>query len=56
MFFSVHEGYDFVNAAIGVGGPAYVLKSHVSTDLIKGVKVILAYKLLVSESLLYAQD
>lgn len=56
IFLSVHEDYDFVNAALGAGGLAYVIKSHLSTDLITAVKAVLADKLFVSASLLYAQE
>ena len=56
IFLSVHEDYDFVNAAIGTGALAYVVKSHLSTDLLTAVKAVLADKLFVSGSLLYARE
>ena len=56
IFLSVHEDYDFVNAAIGTGALAYVVKSHLSTDLITAVKAVLANKFFVSSSLLYVPE
>ena len=56
IFLSVHEDYDFVNAAIGTGALAYVVKSHLSTDLLTAVKAVLANKFFVSSSLLYVPE
>ena len=53
VFLTVHEDYDFVNAAIGAGALAYVVKSRLSTDLIPAVKAVLADKFFVSATLLY---
>ena len=54
VFLSVHEDVDFVNAAIGAGGSAYVVKSRISTDLILAIDAVLTHKLFVSPTLLYA--
>lgn len=56
VFLSVHEDYAFVNAAIGTGALAYVVKSHLSTDLTTAVKAVLADKFFVSSSLLYVRE
>jgi DNA-binding NarL/FixJ family response regulator len=53
VFLTVHEDYDFVNAAIGAGALGYVVKSHLSTDLISAIKAVLADKFFVSACLLY---
>ena len=53
VFLTVHEDYDYVSAAIGVGAMAYVVKSHMSTDLNVSIKAALADKFFVSSSLLY---
>jgi DNA-binding NarL/FixJ family response regulator len=56
VFLSVHEDYDFVHAAMGAGGLAYVVKSHLSSDLITAMKAVSADKLFVSKSLLYEHE
>lgn len=56
VFLTVHEDYDFVNAAIGSGALAYVLKSRLSVDLVSGVEAAMAEKLFVSSSLMYHQN
>lgn len=53
VFLTIHEDYDFVNAAIGAGALAYVVKSRLSTDLISAVKAVLADKFFVSATLSY---
>ena len=53
VFLTVHEDNDFVNAAIGAGALAYVVKSRLSTDLVPAIKAVLAGKLFVSPSLMY---
>lgn len=53
VFLTVHEDSDFMNAAIGAGGSAYVVKSRVSTDLISAIEAALCGKLFVSPSMLY---
>jgi DNA-binding NarL/FixJ family response regulator len=56
VFLTVHEDRDFVEASIGAGGSAYVVKSRLSTDLISAIKAALSDKLFVSPSLMYQQD
>ena len=52
IFLTVHEDSDFVNAAMGAGGSAYVLKSRLSMDLIPAVNAVLSNRLFVSPTLL----
>lgn len=56
VFLTVHEDYDYVNAAIGVGAMAYVVKSHMSTDLNVAIKAARADRFFVSSSLLYERS
>jgi DNA-binding NarL/FixJ family response regulator len=51
IFLTVHEDRDYVNAAIGAGGSAYVVKSRISSDLLTAIDAALADKLFVSASL-----
>lgn len=53
IFLTVHEDSDFVNAAIGAGGSAYVVKSRLSMDLIPAVHAVLSNRLFISPTLLY---
>jgi len=48
IFLTVHEDPDFINAAMGAGGSAYVMKSRVSSDLIPALNAVLSGKLFVS--------
>ena len=52
VFLTVHEDSDFMNAAMGAGGSAYVVKSRLGTDLIAAIEAVLAGKIFVSPSLL----
>ena len=52
VFLTVHEDSDFLNAAMGAGGSAYVVKSRVSTDLMSAIDAALSGKLFVSSSML----
>jgi DNA-binding NarL/FixJ family response regulator len=56
VFLSVHEDYDYVNAALGAGALAYVVKSRLSADLVSGVEAAMAEKLFVSSNLMYQQN
>lgn len=56
VFLTVHEDSDFLNAAMGAGGSAYVVKSRLSTDLISAIKAVLSGKHFVSPSLLYQRQ
>jgi len=51
IFLTVHEDRDYVNAAIGAGGSAYVVKSRLSSDLLTAIDAAMADKLFVSASL-----
>lgn len=55
VFLTVHEDFDFMNAAMGAGGSAYVVKSRLSADLISAIIAVLSGKLFVSGNLLSAQ-
>jgi DNA-binding NarL/FixJ family response regulator len=52
VFLTVHEDADFMNAAIGAGGSAYVVKPRLSLDLLTAINAVLSNKLFVSASLL----
>lgn len=54
IFVTVHEDSDYVNAAMGAGASAYVVKSRLSMDLLCAINAVLSNKLFVSPSLLYA--
>lgn len=56
VFLTVHEDPDFVNAAIGAGGSAYVVKSRLGVDLLPAIQAVLANKLYVSPLLLQQQS
>lgn len=53
IFLTVHEDSDYLNAGIGAGGSAYVVKSRLSQDLVPAIHAVLADKLFVSPNLLY---
>ena len=52
IFLTVHEDVDYMNAALGAGGSAYVVKSRLSLDLLSAIHAALANKLFVSSNLL----
>jgi DNA-binding NarL/FixJ family response regulator len=54
IFLTVHEDSDYVNAAIGAGGSAYVVKSRLNLDLLYAITAVFCNKLFVSPTLLYA--
>jgi DNA-binding NarL/FixJ family response regulator len=54
IFLTVHEDSDYVNAAIGAGGSAYVVKSRLNMDLLSAINAVFCNKLFVSPTLLYA--
>ena len=56
VFLTVHEDYDFVNAAIGSGASAYVVKSRLGADLMLGIEAAAAEKLFVSSNLMYQRS
>jgi DNA-binding NarL/FixJ family response regulator len=56
IFLTVHEDSDYVNAAIGAGGSAYVVKSRLNLDLLSAIKAVLSNKLFFSPSLLHTNS
>lgn len=52
IFLTVHEDADYMNAALGAGGSAYIVKSRLSLDLMSAISAVLSNKLFVSASLL----
>ena len=53
---TVHEDPDYLEAAMGAGGSAYVVKSRLNLDLVPAIDAVIAGKIFVSASLLYQQD
>ena len=53
IFLTVHEDSDYMNAGMGAGGSAYVVKSRLSQDLFPAVNAVLSNKLFVSPNLMY---
>ena len=53
VFVTVHEDIDYMNAAIGAGGAAYVVKSRLSLDLLTAIRAVLSGKLFISSGLLH---
>jgi DNA-binding NarL/FixJ family response regulator len=51
VFLTVHEDPDYVNAALGAGGSAYVVKSRLGLDLFSAIKAVLSSKLFLSPTL-----
>lgn len=51
VFLTVHEDLDFVSAAIGAGGSAYVVKSRLGSDLRRAVQAALSDRLFISSPL-----
>jgi DNA-binding NarL/FixJ family response regulator len=51
VFLTVHEDQDFLRAAIGAGGSAYVIKSRLDLDLVPAIRTALSGELFVSPSL-----
>ena len=52
IFLTVHEDFDYVNAAMGAGGSAYVVKSRLNMDLFSAITAVLSNKLFVSPNLM----
>jgi len=55
VFLMVHDDSESVNAAIGAGGSAYVIKTRLVTDLTSAIRAALAGKLFVSPSLMFKE-
>lgn len=51
VFVTVHEDTDYLNAAIGVGGSGYVVKSRLNLDLLDAIKAALSNQLFVSATM-----
>jgi len=51
IFLTVHEDPDFVTAAIGAGGRAYVTKPRMTEDLGLAVKSVLSHRVFISAPL-----
>ena len=51
VFLTVHREADFLNAALASGGTAYVVKSHMTHDLIPAIKAALSGEMFVSPCL-----
>jgi len=54
IFLTVHEDSDYINAAMGAGGLAYVVKSRLGSDLIPAINAVLSDKMFVSPTLLHS--
>ena len=52
VFLSVHEDRDYVNAALGAGGSAYVVKPRLGLDLLPAIDAALTDRLFVSATLM----
>lgn len=42
VFLTIHSDGDFVNAALAAGGTGYVLKSHMTRDLVPALRSVLS--------------
>ncbi len=51
VFLTVHEDPDYVRAAFGSGGSAYVIKARLGSDLVPAICEVLAGRRFVSPSL-----
>ncbi len=48
VFLTVHQGADFVSAALSTGASGYVLKAHMRSDLLPAINAAMAGQLFVS--------
>jgi two-component system response regulator NreC len=48
IFLTVHDDMDFKTAAMEAGGSAYVVKSHMSKELILAINAVLSNKIFIS--------
>jgi DNA-binding NarL/FixJ family response regulator len=53
IFLTVHEDSDYISAAMGAGGSAYVVKSRLGSDLIPAINAALSDRMFVSPTLLH---
>ena len=51
VFLTIHNGIDFVNAALAAGGSGYVLKSHMICDLVPALRAVLSGERFLSATL-----
>ena len=51
VFLTVHSDADYVRAALAAGASGYVVKSHIASDLLLGLKEALAGRSFVSPSI-----
>ncbi len=51
VFLTIHSDIDFVNAALASGGSGYVLKSHMTCDLVPAVRAALSGERFLSPAL-----
>ena len=54
VFLTVHEEQEFLRAAFGAGGTAYVVKPRLDSDLLEAVNAVLSGHMFISSSLLHA--
>ena len=53
VFLTIHDDRDFVGAALAAGASAYVLKSHMTSELIPALNAVLSGQKFFSASLLH---
>jgi DNA-binding NarL/FixJ family response regulator len=53
VFLTIHSDRDFVGAALAAGASGYVLKSHMTSELIPALNAVLRGEKFFSESLLH---
>lgn len=53
VFLTIHDDRDFVSAALAAGASAYVLKSHMTRELIPALNAVLSGQKFFSASLLH---
>ena len=51
VFLTMHKGQDFVTAAFAVGACAYVIKSRLTTDLVRAIREAMLGHIFVSPTL-----
>jgi DNA-binding NarL/FixJ family response regulator len=51
VFLTIHNDGDFVNAALAAGGSGYVLKSHMTRDLVPALQSVLSGEQFLSAEL-----
>jgi len=51
VFLTVHEEQEFICGAFGAGGAAYVVKTHLNSDLLNAIEAVLAGHIFLSPTL-----